>query len=140
MVVFLRPVMSETLTAFLIVTSLPMTKRSTETSKMRALPTNPSCSNIPFSPSLTLEKCLPYLLLLDIRYKTVIVSLKTGKDFKALRPKAPQTHSELSCPIFCFLKALLEVPLAFSVSSSGLFLAATSCVARDFLLCLVSLA
>jgi len=81
-----------------------------------------------------------YLFLLDIRYKTVIVSLKTGKDFKALRPKAPQTRSELSWPIFCFLKALLGAPFAFSVSSSGLFLAATSCVARDFLLWLVSLA
>jgi hypothetical protein len=45
--------MSETLTEFLIVTSLPMTKRTIETSKMSALPTTPSCSNIPISPNFT---------------------------------------------------------------------------------------
>jgi hypothetical protein len=50
MVVFPKPVMSETLTEFLIVTSLPMTKRSTVTSKMNALPTTPNCSNISISP------------------------------------------------------------------------------------------
>lgn len=53
MVVFPKPVMSETLTEFLIVTSLPMTKRTIETSKMSALPTTPSCSNIPISPNFT---------------------------------------------------------------------------------------
>jgi hypothetical protein len=50
MVVFPKPVMSETLTEFRIVTSLPMTRRSTVTNKMSALPTTPNCSNISISP------------------------------------------------------------------------------------------
>ena len=52
MVVFPNPVMSETLTEFLIVTSLPKTSRTIETSKMSALPTSPTCSNISISPFL----------------------------------------------------------------------------------------
>ena len=49
-VVFPKPVMSEILTEFLIVNSLPITSRTIETSKMSELPTNPSCSNNSISP------------------------------------------------------------------------------------------
>ena len=49
-VVFPNPVISETLIEFLIVTSLPRTRSTTETSRMSALPPAPSCSNITISP------------------------------------------------------------------------------------------
>ncbi len=43
---FPKPVISDTLIEFLIVTSLPITKRSTDASKIIALLRIPSCSNI----------------------------------------------------------------------------------------------
>ena len=59
-VVFPKPVMSETLTEFLIDISLPMTKSRIDTSKMSALAANPNCPNISVSPSLSCLRNAPY--------------------------------------------------------------------------------
>ena len=46
MVVFPKPVMSEILTAFLIVNSLPKTKKASEASRIPTFPSMPSASNM----------------------------------------------------------------------------------------------
>jgi hypothetical protein len=51
-VVFPKPVISETLTEFLIVISLPIIKKSIEISKMSVLPNIPNSSNIVSAPTV----------------------------------------------------------------------------------------
>jgi hypothetical protein len=73
MVEFPKPVISETLREFLIVTSLPITSRARETSKMRALPPIPNCSNNSISP---LSFSLKMLLIMSMSGEIV-----TGQDY-----------------------------------------------------------
>ena len=51
-VVFPKPVMSEILTAFLMVNSLPKTKKAREASRIPAFPSMPSASNVSLHLSL----------------------------------------------------------------------------------------